>query len=530
LARHLTGFDEEVQLGQLGEILENDTIVMTVELTDERGEPTRPDEEALWRGVTMLKYQHGRWHRQTKGTQAVVSFKNDPLHNKKRLIHQKIKLEPIDSNTLFGIRPILDASSVSHALAFSTNDGTLFRSDALFRSEIVGGAYDYEVTSDRTEDAAQPHEALPNMGDNTFLSMPADLRARLKAIAEPIVANIKTDGREGITARARALEAYLRDSGHFTYTLRMEIDDPKLDPVEDFLVNRKAGHCEYFASALALLLRSIDIQSRMVNGFKGGDWNDLTETLNVRQKHAHSWVEAYVGLSGPDKSPVWITLDPTPVQERQRSIAQVGGLAANFRPLTDSIRHIWIFYVVGYDGDRQERLIYGPMRTIATEVRNQYMDMGRRLRGLFARVFHFENPSAFISVRGFFVSFIVLSLAAGLSTLVYRLIQRILGWLRGPTPDATSLTLGTLFYRRLVQLLSEYDLERSPTETQGEFALRAHKFLTAQGPQSDPVADVPREVVEAFYRIRFGHLQLEPEFLDALNCRLDALEQRLKSP
>ena len=66
--------------------------------------------------------------------------------------------------------------------------------------------------------------------------------------------------------------------------------DPSLDPVEDFLVNRKRGHCEYFASALALLLRSIDIPARMVNGFKGGDWNELAQSMNVRQKHAHSWV------------------------------------------------------------------------------------------------------------------------------------------------------------------------------------------------------------------------------------------------
>ena len=92
----------------------------------------------------------------------------------------------------------------------------------------------------------------------------------------------------------------MRDSGRFSYSLHMEVKDSSLDPVEDFLVNRKEGHCEYFASALALLLRSIDIPARVVNGFKGGDWNDLTQTMNVRQKHAHSWVEAYVGdESGP---------------------------------------------------------------------------------------------------------------------------------------------------------------------------------------------------------------------------------------
>ena len=100
LARHLSGFDEEVQLGQLGEILENDSVVMIVQLTDENGDVTQLEEEPLWRGVTMLHYEGGRWVRQAKGTQAVVSFKRDK-RLKGRLIRQRIKLEPIDSPTLF---------------------------------------------------------------------------------------------------------------------------------------------------------------------------------------------------------------------------------------------------------------------------------------------------------------------------------------------------------------------------------------------------------------------------------------------
>ena len=92
MSRHLTGFDEEVQLGQLGEILENDTVVMTVELTDEEGETIQPVGEPLWRGVTMLRYDKGRWHRQAKPTQSVVSFKtaappitqDDPPENQAR--------------------------------------------------------------------------------------------------------------------------------------------------------------------------------------------------------------------------------------------------------------------------------------------------------------------------------------------------------------------------------------------------------------------------------------------------------------
>ena len=97
----------------------------------------------------------------------------------------------------------------------------------------------------------------------------------------------------------------------------------------------------------------------VVNGFKGGDWNELTQTLNVRQKHAHSWVEAYLG---PDRkgTPDLVTLDPTPAGERNESVAQVGGLAGSFRLFTDLIRYIWVFYIVGYNADRQELPVYAP--------------------------------------------------------------------------------------------------------------------------------------------------------------------------
>jgi protein-glutamine gamma-glutamyltransferase len=277
-------------------------------------------------------------------------------------------------------------------------------------------------------------------------------------------------------------------------------------------------------------LRSVGIRSRMVNGFKGGDWNQLTETLNVRQKHAHSWVEAYAGRIGLDRTPVWITLDPTPAAERTKSIAQVGGLAGKFRPLTDLVRHIWIFYVVGYDGDRQEKLIYGPMRTIAREMKERYTDTVKSLKKWFARLFHFPDINSFISIRGFFVVFFVGVLSVGFAKLLLLLIQPMLRRLRGPALDDACLSGGTSFYRRFALILAEIDLERTPTETQGEFALRVYEFLSAQGHQSDSIADVPQEVVDAFYRIRFGHVLLQSESLEALDSRLDALELCLKGP
>src|SRR5262249_27342467 len=283
-------------------------------------------------------------------------------------------------------------------------DGTLSRADAR------GSVYDYEVTSDRDPNAAQPHEQPPSpTQQKALLAMPEALKTRLRAIALPRVASVRGQGADATIQRARALESYLRDSGDFAYSLHMEVKDSRLDPIEDFLVNRKEGHCEYFASALTLLLRSIDIPARMVNGFKGGDWNELIQTMNVRQKHAHTWVEAYAGLRpGPERLPLWITLDPTPGAERQRSIAAMGGITGNFRTLTDLVRHIWVFYIVGYDRDRQTRLLYGPMRQMIGWIKDKYQEIGRFLRRGFSRLFHLQDISAFISVRGFVVAFLLL--------------------------------------------------------------------------------------------------------------------------
>lgn len=526
MAQHLTGFDEEVTLGQFGEILENDSVVMTVEFTDMDGKTLSPPGEPLWRGVTMIRYERGKWRRQPRRTsQMYVGFPARQYLSPK-LIRQKIKLEANDSPTLFAIRPIRSTDSASHSGSrlppfLNPVDGTLQRPDNRV------GSYDYVVHSDPDPNGVQIGEHPPDLAHNEWLlSISQSLKARFRPIAESVVKSIPPDGPEGTEARARALEAYLLDTRRFRYTLRMEPVDPSLDPVEDFLVNRKEGHCEYFASALALLLRSVDIPSRLVNGFKGGDWNDITQTMNVRQKHAHSWVEAYLGRNA-ENQPIWITLDPTPGLERDQSVAQVGGIAGTFRPFTDLIRHIWVFYVVGYDGERQNRLLYTPMRQMIGWMKEKYLELWALTSKGLTLLFHFQDISAFISIRGFVVSFLVLCVLAALAHLGLRLVRRLLRWLRGPDEDATSLTAGILFYRRLAQLLSRMELDRTPAETQAEFAARAARFLSTRVQQEPSVADVPHEVVDAFYRVRFGHLDLDPQSLQELDARLDALEASL---
>jgi len=532
--QHLTGFDDEVQLGQMGEILENDSVVMSVEMFDEMGAPYQPKTEPLWRGVTMSKYDNGRWFRQARTPGTFPTALPEVITSRPRkVVRQQIKLEPNDSAVLFGLRPMLDATSTRRSGPdLNTIDGSISRSDT--RS----GPFDYEVRSLLDTDLPQPGEVSlsPYRRLRLMLESPEDqeLRDVLRPIAtKAIEERLPPEQRGDVRLVARALESYLRDSGEFGYTLKLDVVDRTIDPVVDFLVNRKEGHCEYFASALTLLLRSVGIPARRVNGFKGGDWNELARIMYVRQKHAHSWVEAFVDETAPpDRYPIWLTLDPTPGTERDRSVARVGGFRSHFYQITDAVRYVWVFYIVGYDAERQNRILYGPVRNLIREARRGFAMMGQEIektRAALRQLLHFPDARSFISVRGFFVSFVGLLLLAGLARASTLLVQRVVRWLRGPDRDAAALQAGASHYRRLAQLLAEYGLERPAAETQDEFARRATLFLAARGSGVEAVADVPRAVVEAFYRVRFGHRELSPAALGHLETRLDALETSLRS-
>jgi transglutaminase-like putative cysteine protease len=534
MSKHLTGFDEEVKLGQLGEILENDSVVMSVEFADEERRPTHPEGEPLFRGVTLVEYENGSWRRrQQRSPQMIVSMKqfrnNGPVRRK--VIRQIIKLEPNDSPILFAMRPVLELSAAGRSSPYlNPIDGTLYRPEGR-------GTYDYEVLSDANFESPQEEEEIPSESRHkALLAIPEGLKARLREIALPLVQDVSKKGSDDVAEKARALESYLRDSGRFSYTLEMNVVDPNLDPVEDFLVNRRRGHCEYFASALTLLLRSIGIPARMVNGFKGGDWNELTQSMNVRQKHAHSWVEAYVGtvearsVADARGMPIWVVLDPTPGADRDESIARVGGVVTSFRPITDMIRYIWVFYIQGYDRNRQNRLFYTPIATMVQKVRQGYSLLWTWGRRAIAQLFNFQSLGAFISLRGFLVSFLVLSLVAAAFRFLLWLGKRLLRWWRGPIDDTVGLLPGILFYRRLAQMLAEMELRRNSAETQSEFAVRASRFLGGRGDGAEAVAEVPRKVVDAFYRVRFGHLDLDPGTLEELEENLDSLQKYLNTP
>ena len=114
-----------------------------------------------------------------------------------------------------------------------------------------------------------------------------------------------------------------------------------------FLFDMRAGHCEYFASSMAIMLRQLGIPARLVNGFRTGEYNSIGNNWTVRQYHAHSWVEAYFPPYG------WIEFDPTPTGPGQTRT----GFIRLISDLTDAIDLWWWEGVVNYDSSRQYRLL-----------------------------------------------------------------------------------------------------------------------------------------------------------------------------
>ncbi len=171
------------------------------------------------------------------------------------------------------------------------------------------------------------------------------------------------------------------------------------------------------------------------------------------------------------------------------------------------------------------------MRTIANEVKTQYFKIGKLLRRWFAQIFHFENINSFISPRGFFVSFFVLLLLAGVAKARVPIDRCALaatarpdrgcGLARRPEP----CSIGGSH-----KCFPSSNSSGCRPKLRASSPRRAQAFIASRGPERDSVSGVPRQVVDAFYQIRFGHLELEPDTLEAINDGLDALELRLKSP
>ena len=156
-----------------------------------------------------------------------------------------------------------------------------------------------------------------------------------------------TRGSSGAEAQARAVEEHLRTS--YEYSTSGEAGAAR-DPVARFLLERRSGHCEFFAGAMVVLLRDLGIPARMVGGYSGGTLDPSGRELLVRQANAHTWVEVWLGAERG-----WVPFDPTPA-------AGVPGLDGaqgleRLRWAWDRVQIFWDRSVLTFGGGEQLALV-----------------------------------------------------------------------------------------------------------------------------------------------------------------------------
>ncbi|MAG92436.1 MAG: hypothetical protein CMJ48_01615 [Planctomycetaceae bacterium] len=537
-SRPLTGFTEQVQLGDIGEILESTEPVLemwVVDLEKERaGEEGRMSvaeyarmvglDEPLLRGSVLGRYNNGQWSASSESRYAYRGLLRKPSG---RGYRQTIELQSIGTQFLFAMPPAIGGekreADRKPILRNRFNEALLRNSESHgqrpLRYDIYSPTPVDQLLNIDVQQGGARHGRSFEQYRRSMLRLPDGKLDRLAAMAREKGLSEDESANPAIEVAPR-IEAYLSDSSEFSYSLSAAIQDPSIDPVEDFLFNRKEGHCEYYASAMALMLRAVDIPSRLVSGFKGGDENRLTGTFVVEQRHAHAWVEARIDGE-------WMVFDPTPAA-RSESVQSMSSPIQSWNEVTQVFREFWREHVVAMNIERQERTLYAPLAASLRDwskstggVRGQFKSFVRRLTALL------RSPEKWFSWEGGVVSFVLLCLLSGCVWLGRRLFRlwagvrerRELWRLRATTPVA--------FYERFRTLVAEHGLVREAAQTQREFALTVQGRLKPLLWESK-LADFPLEISRLFYDVRFGAAQLPAVEMARLNERLKAFAECLR--
>jgi len=493
----VSGFSDRVELGQIGEIKKNPAVVMRVRV---EGGP-RGMQSVWWRGVALTNFDGRHWfnepHKHIVVTPAddgwfSLNVAAPAVRQYSNEFRYTVLLEPIGTDAVF-----VPAQADRLRGRFSPRGSYLVmdRTASIYNPNHNFSKLRYEGISFlplippprvRAEPAAYP-DAIREI----YLQLPA-LDPRIPALAQQITARAPTP-----YDKAAAIAQYLRT--HFGYTLELARRAPA-DPLAYFLFERRAGHCEYFAAAMTVMLRTQGIPARYVNGFLPGEYNDVGGDYIVRSSDAHSWVEVYF----PDYG--WIPFDPTPpTDERSRGLFSRLGLYWDWFELA------WSEWVINYDFVHQVTLAQNLQRTSREWVESARDFFNRVHRKSVEKLRDWQAHAARAPVAApvTLISLgIVLLLLAGSArgrALLYTLAA---SWsLHFSAAAELTPRRATLYYQQMLRLLERRGLRKRPEQTPQEFA--------ASLPALELAARV--EQLTRFYELaRFGEHLTDSEQMSQL--------------
>ena len=472
-----TGFSDRVQLGRIGQIQQSSAVVMHIEIQND----VQGGYDLKWRGIALSAFDGRVWSNAYEQTQVQSEgygrYRLAPLLDPRsspaaagRIIHYRVMMEPLGTNVFFLAERPLNLTGNFRQVSVDAG-GAVYDLDL----EHPINRYDAEsqlAVTDSDELRLAANTAPGGM--EQYLKLPP-LDVRIPKLAEEITALAPSN-----YDKAVALEQYL--STHFGYTLELPRTMPP-DPLANFLFERKKGHCEYFASSMAVMLRSLAIPSRIVTGFRGGEFNDLTGQYVVRASDAHSWVEAYFPGTG------WISFDPTPAG----SLPTRTGWS-RMQLYVDAAASFWREWIINYDVSHQRTLgkdaAYGSRRFF--DQARQWI--GRQHRALLRSARRAGGHFATFPVRwlGGLIAF-----AALLITLLNlrRLINGLHDRKLRAHPERAPRESAALWYDRMVGRMARLGWRKTPSQTPLDFVAAI---------QEDALQQKVANFTRAYESARFG--------------------------
>ena len=485
-----SGFSETVDLGTIGAVKLDPTVVMRVEFPDQKG-PLAERMRLYFRGAAYDTYDGRSWanhfpRRRLLARTPEGEFKV-PLSQKATDeaapgLRQEILSEALDTAVLFGVSFVGSIKGNFLVTQMDRMGGLYLPYPSLTRFQ-----YSVLSTPDRLleADRKDPSLAYPASITDAFLQLP-ELSPGVKELAREVTRESRTP-----YEMVQAIKRYLRQN--YRYSLDAGTSTSE-SPVEEFLFRRKTGYCEHYATAMVVMLRTIGIPSRLVTGFLPGEWYDFGNYYSVRQQDAHAWVEVYFSRSG------WVTFDPTP------SVVGAGPapLWARVGKLVDSLRLKWDRYVVQYSVRDQMAVVQGlrerssKARTQASEFLTSFIRWVGSIRTM---AVEFVYAYGGMIVGGLAACVI----ASGLIVVLAIRGKRKGLWLRTGSSTAEQIAAVHL-YSRMLRFLESRGVHKASGATPLEFArLVTHDWRDA-GRFVKPLTDL-------YCRVRFGQALLSPEYL-----------------
>jgi transglutaminase-like putative cysteine protease len=461
----VSGFSESVQLGEIGLIQQSNVVVMHIELEQSGGTfagPPAVPQDLKWRGVALTHFDGRLWSNPPDQTMEVASGNGgrfDLLHTERqrekiltssegqrfRPLRYRVVMEPVGANVLF-LAPVAASLQARIRQVGIDSNGSVLNLDRRMTESYEATSLLPQVTPRllRSRSGNVPPDVAA-----AYTQLPEHLDPRVRQLAQRITQDASTD-----YDKAVAVEQYL--SANYGYSLQMAITPPA-DPLAYFLFERKQGHCEYFASAMALLLRTVGIPSRIVNGFRAGEYNDLTGKYIIRGRDAHSWVEAYLPAYG------WATFDPTPPDPQ--------GSADGWSRLLlylDAGREFWREWVINYDFLHQRTLTTSASRKSLQAVEEARLWSRRQYRSLVQRARSMQQSVADAPLRWSMLGMV----GAGMALLLLNLPRLIRGLRKSRlarNPARAPQAAASIWYERMVRALERRGVRKLPEQTPAEF-------------------------------------------------------------